>query len=75
MIYKGMDLKHQIQVHFFVDNEFLTKRLLYYAPNVGDEVRMSESSFYTVKRLVWCYDEDLSFISRLNIELEGIAVL
>lgn len=40
-----------------------------FAPRVGDELRFHGNKFFTVKRLVWIYDEPEAHFSRLNIEI------
>ncbi len=39
-------------------------------PNVGDELRASPKSFYTVVSIVWCLDEKDEFGQRVNIGIK-----
>lgn len=54
-----------IRVHFIVEGgEKFAVRLLDQIPRVGDELRFTRDRFFTVTRVVWCYDEDTP---RVNI--------
>lgn len=44
----------------------LAKRLLEYAPRVGEEVRLHGERYYKVTIVVWCLDEDGPY-QRVNI--------
>lgn len=66
-----MSLEKSIKAHFVHEkNGLLYKRVIKFAPSVGDELRFANDQFFAVTRLVWVYDEPEAQFSRLNI---GIA--
>ena len=50
-----------VYIHLFDDSvrgaEFIATKRYGNCPRVGDEIRLSGDRFYTVKRIVWCFDE------------------
>lgn len=63
------DLQRQIKIHFICEstNKLIAQPVVFHAPNSGDEIRLSDTRYYKVNRLVWCYDEPTAFYSRLNV--------
>jgi len=63
--------ENRLQIHFInEDNSLLTKRLAYFAPRPGDEIRIGgegSEKFYTIGRVVWVYEEPEYPFSRLNV--------
>lgn len=51
---------------------YLPSDVLSGLPRVGDELRANSKTFYRVKRLVWCLDEENVEGQRVNIEIEKI---
>ena len=64
--------RHLVQIHFFSENKIRFKKAMCHVPGVGDEIRLSDEEFYTVKRIVWCYDEPEQLYGRANVEIERI---
>lgn len=65
-------LAEKIEIHFLDDTtgQMVLRRVEWYAPRVGDEIRFGgegNERYYKVNRLVWVYDEPLAMWSRLNV--------
>ncbi len=68
-----MSLSRSIKAHFISEERgVLYKRVIEFAPRVGDELRFAGEVYFTVKRLVWVYDEPEAQFSRLNIEIVDV---
>lgn len=64
-----MTATQEIFVHIYHEGELLAKKHMFFAPRVGDELRLNEDTYYKVTRLVWCLDETTSYgAARLNID-------
>ena len=64
---------NQVCIHYIFKNKLFKKHWGYHVPRVGDEIRVggeTNEAFYTVKRIVWVYDEPAYPCQRVNI---GIA--
>lgn len=63
------DYKSDIQAHLIEEctGRVICKPILKFAPSVGDEMRLSDTLYVVVKRLVWCLDEGNCPRTRLNI--------
>ena len=44
-----------------------------YCPRVGEEIRLSESKFVQVKRVIWCFDEPELGHVRANIGVVNVS--
>lgn len=64
------DFKKKITIHFILKNKLYAQRSVFYVPRVGDEIRLLAERFYTVKKIVWVYDEEDHIHSRVNIGIE-----
>lgn len=57
-----------ISAHFIHEKHGMVyRKVIDHAPRVGDEIRISESTYYKVTMLVWVYDEPECPYQRLNI--------
>ena len=61
-----------ILVMGFCGKKKVMHHLVKHAPRKGDTVRLSESSYYKVKEVCWCYDEPEHRHTRVNVELGKI---
>ncbi len=62
-----MDPK-KYRIHFIdeISDKMVAIQITSGVPRVGDEIRVSETLFYEVIRIVWCYDEPSPY-ERINI--------
>lgn len=67
-----MDSKTKLRIHFMCGNKRVGDKVSYFAPRVGDEIRLPIDNFYKVERLVWVFDEDDNIYSRLNVAVSKI---
>jgi hypothetical protein len=58
---------HVIRVE---DGKMLTQRYMRAVPRVGDELRLTEATYYRVTLVVWCMDEDGHGVERVNVGVE-----
>ena len=65
-------LKKRVAVHFILANELFAQRTVYHVPRAGDEARLFNAKIYTIKRVVWVYDEEDHVHSRVNVEIEEV---
>jgi len=66
------ELKQQVTIKFFLGNKEYAQRTAFHVPNVGNEIRLRNGEYYSVKRIVWVYDEPEHVHSRVNIEIKQI---
>jgi hypothetical protein len=64
------DFKKKVTIHFILKNKLHAQKIVYHIPRVGDEIRLLDERFYTVKKIVWVYDEPDHVHSRVNIEIK-----
>ena len=50
--------------------EMLARPIMSACPRVGDEMRIDDDMYYTVKRVIWCLDEISASGQRVNIGVE-----
>lgn len=62
-------MNKKVTIHFICDGKKIHQLSLNNVPRIRDEVRIWGDQFFTVKRVVWCYDEN-HFEERANVELE-----
>jgi hypothetical protein len=49
------------------DTDYFYRYHTYFAPKIGDEIRIAEKQLYKIKTVVWCLDELDNPYTRLNI--------
>ena len=54
------------------EQPMVIKYQMLHLPKVGDEIRVSSESFYTVESIVWCFDEPDSPYTRVNIGVSKV---
>ena len=60
---------------FYLNKQSITRSQLREVPRVGDKVRLSSFSgprTYVVEEVVWCYDEDNTQFTKVDIFLSKI---
>lgn len=62
-------MSEKIHIHFIEEcsGKMIAQPVVYHAPRVGDEIRLSGERYYKVNRLIWCYDEPNLPRERLNV--------
>ena len=64
--------KKRVTIQFWLENKRHAQRAVFHVPRVNDEIRLADNKFYTIKRVVWIYDEEDHVHSRANVEIEKI---
>lgn len=61
-------MKNEVQIHFIhPERGLISRRVMRFVPQIGDEIRLSETDYYRVTCRVWAMDEPVCPFERVNL--------